>query len=130
MVKEFLSTSFRVIEIDDLNLADEDGVCRAGVKSTGQSSGTSSTGKSSDDGWFFDGQRYDVVLAVDQEIKAKADGQSEHADDVFDHLVGYVKLKRVVACFEGAKIAIGDKPSLMEGANTFFNSEFEEVGDS
>ena len=36
----------------------------------------------------------------------------------------------MIAGFESAKIAIRDKPPLMQGANAFLNVEFEEIGDS
>ena len=71
-------------------------------------------GQTRDDGRFFDAQRHDVVAAVDQKIQCQPERQAQHADDVFDHLVGGLETQRVVAGREQRDVVVGQQTAFAQ----------------
>ncbi len=83
--------------------------------------------KSGDDRRFFDAQRHDVVAAVDQEIEREAERQTEHADDVLDHLVRGLDAQRVIAGGEQRNVVVGQQIAFAQRIESLANGHPEEI---
>ncbi len=98
---EDLSRFARIRDIDELDLADENGFVTRGGKASRSSGRFRGEAEGGDDGGFFHGERHDVVLAVDHEVDAEAHRQPHDADDVFYHVVGVVHIENRIAVEQG-----------------------------
>ena len=120
----------RIAHVDELHLADQDRVGRAGFESAGQPRGARRGRQSGDDRRFFDTQRHDIVATVDQKIERETERQTQHADDVFDHLVGDLDPQRVIAGGEQRDVVVGQQTPFVQRIEALTNRHPEKIRNS
>jgi hypothetical protein len=83
--------------VDDLHLTDQNRLRALHLEAARAAHDLGGRRQRGHDRRLLDHQRHDIVASVDEEVKTQADRQTHHADDVLDHLVGFVDLQGVLA---------------------------------
>jgi hypothetical protein len=122
-LQQVLARAARVRHVDDLDLADQDGLGAPGPESAG---GTYSLGREVERGYhrgLLDAQGHHVVLAVDQEVERQAEREPHHSDHVLDHGVGVGQGEQPVAAEEGLGLLLGQQTAVADRPHTLGDRE-------